>query len=170
MCGENSKITLFYVIMVCLMAMLLFSISVLNFENISKLEQEIKTNNEKSVKVGEIQNVLEKLYSKQELKIKNEISKIILNQHVSGDKIISSLKEINRKINTSVVIENKLDNMLEIMERIYDFAAINENTRTTDNYNFYNLVKNQVMDYCEKKINYLMEKCTAYSSNSKLIK
>lgn len=100
------------------MAMLLFSISVLNFENISKLEQEIKTNNEKRVKVGEIQNVLEKLYSKQELKIKNEISKIILNQHVSGDKIISSLKEINRKINTSVVIENTLDNLLEIMERI----------------------------------------------------
>lgn len=133
------------------MAMLLFSISVLNFENISKLEQETKTNNEKSVKVGEIQKVLEKLYSKQELKIKNEISKIILNQHVSGDKIIRSLKEINRKINTSVVIENKLDNLLEIMERIYDFATINENTRATDNYNFYNLVKNQVMDYCEKK-------------------
>lgn len=55
-------------------------------------------------------------------------------------------------------IMNKLSNLEEIVERVYDYVALSENSRINDNYNFYNLVKNQVIEYFEAKINMLMDK------------
>lgn len=63
----------------------------------------------------------------------------------------------NLKRNSEEVLM-KLNNLGDIVERIYDFASLNENTRTNDNYNFYNLVENQVIEYFEAKFNEMNKK------------
>lgn len=63
----------------------------------------------------------------------------------------------NLKRNSEEVLI-KLNNLGDIVERIYDFASLNQNTRTNDNYNFYNLVENQVIEYFEAKFNEMNKK------------
>lgn len=183
MCSEKKFLHVAYILLVTLMASLLFTVSVLNHsklknmvdENkiiVNKIDHLINTENENKVIVNKIEKVnSEKVSSvctnlltkfeianqNKQYMLKNEFSKI-------EEKLIQAIKsghEIgNKKKNSEQqeLVINKLDNLLEIMERIYDYVSLNENSRLTDNYNFYNLIKNQVIQYIDVKIEELINK------------
>lgn len=178
MCSENKKIHIAYIVLVCLMAALLFSITVLNHGKLSNLEKIYKNKNEvcSSMKFNRIEKLLtnlienyncsvdknffKEIIDNHKLEIKNELSKISLKVIISNEKIIKLLEDINRNRNGEEETEifNKLTNLEEIVERIYDYSALNENSRINDNYNFYNVVKSQVMNYFDLKINDIINK------------
>lgn len=159
------------------MASLLFSVSILNYSKLSTLEKKmdenkmccLKVDNQKNCSVNvknEVEVFIKKLnnfVNNTEILIKNEMSKTILAVVNLQDKIVNVIEKKNKHENKNLKRNSdevliKLDNLRDIVERIYDFASLNENTRTNDNYNFYNLVKNQVIEYFEAKFNEMNKK------------
>lgn len=155
--------------MVCLMTGSLFIISILNFSNIAKLDDQITiaiNGNKLNVKNVLEQNKLQQknLCEVNGLILKNEISKINLLLSDFEQKFINTIRnkyveETGKKCINADEITIKLDNLLEVIERIYDYAAMNENTRVNDNYNYHSLVRGEVMTYFNTKINDIVDKC-----------
>lgn len=103
--------------------------------------------------VNKIQFELKELSQNKQLLIKNEVSKIISTFKTLAQTVVKTIKNTDNRKKQTDEIRNKLENLLEITERIYDYSAMNENSRVNDNYNFYNLVKNEVIIYFVAKIN-----------------
>lgn len=178
MCSETKMVHLFYIVLVGLMASLLFTTSILNYSKISNLEKS-SVNNKCFDKIEDVKSnaeiFLKKLYENYELIIKNEFSKIVLRVINSEDKIINVIKNnqdknCKRNNGEGEEIKNKLSNLEEINERIYDYVALNENSRINDNYNFYNLVKNQIIEYVNIKIDEIINAINANDSNKSEVK
>lgn len=102
------------------------------------------------------------MFNQNELKLKNEILKIFITFNEMATKIINLIKSDKNKkeIKTKEEgdVNNKLDDILTIVEKIYDFSAQNENSHLIDNYNYYNIVKNQIISYFDQKMELIMEK------------
>lgn len=154
------------------MAASIFTMCAINFKSQSKLESDISAISANKLEVVEMQKVvksallkiefgLKKLCDDDQIMLKNEISKINLSVNGFEQKVINIIKNYNSSENAKQCIigdeiNNKMENLLEIVERIYDYSAMNENMRVNDNYNYYNLVRNEVITYFESKINQII--------------
>lgn len=169
MCSENKMLHIFYIVLVCLMATLLFCFNVLNYSELlnlqknlgeTKIEKLLTSVNEKYNYSSNLKKIDELLISVVEkcnnsVNVKYGAENFCKQFNVSEDFTLILKNELSKFENK---IMNKLSNLEEIVERVYDYAALIENSRINDNYNFYNLVKNQVIEYFEAKINMLMDK------------
>lgn len=118
---------------------------------INASELKVLLQNENKIILVQNNNNVKNLLDTQVMVIKNELLKILMEIDRCKNKVMNFMKIQNEK--NSEDLSNQITNLLEIVERIYDFTAANENSRTLDNYNYYNLVKNQVIQYFDSKIN-----------------
>lgn len=146
-------------------------------ENIEKVEDSAWQKNK--CKVCEIEKFFKKFQVEQKkmcdvnlLVLKNEVLKINLSVNDLEQKLINAIKnkhsvESGKQYIDGEEIRDKLENLLPIIELVYDYSAMNENSRVNDNYNYYNLVKNEVISYFNSKINLLIAEKSLQQSTKK---
>lgn len=96
---------------------------------INASELKVLLQNENKIILVQNNNNVKNLLDTQVMVIKNELLKILMEIDRCKNKVVNFMKIQNEKNSD---LSNLITNILEIVERIYDFTAANENSRTLD--------------------------------------
>lgn len=164
MCVINKILIIIGVAIIFASNLSLIGLNLVNYSKLNEIEKPAqifeltqKFTNLSESRIKMFKSDIINMFKDHTMMIKNQILKILIELNTTENKIISQFKsQKTKKINVDT--SDKLNDVLTIVEKIYDYSAMNENSRLNDNYNYFNVIKNQIIAYFDSKIESLITK------------